>query len=242
MKFFNAKYFFDLTNYHSKKIINDNLDVWLSLLNIKIFFQNIKFGFNKNLIPPSCHLENPDKIYIGENTLIEPNTYIKGPCYIGDNCQIRHGAYIRGNVITGNNCIIGHCTEIKNSILLNNVCASHFAYVGDSIIGNNVNLGAGVKLANYRLDKEEISFIFENKKIKTGLKKFGAIIGDNTQIGCNSVLNPATFLGKNVVCYAVLNIGGFIISNSIVKQPSKNLVKQLKSRDFKNELIASIKK
>ncbi len=242
MIFFKAKFFFELEAYDNIELFDDNENIWNSLSNMESFFKDKTFKNNKKEIPASCHLENLEKIFIGENTTIEPNTYIKGPCFIGKNCQIRHGAYIRGNVIIGDGCIIGHCTEIKNSILLNNVRASHFAYIGDSIIGNNVNLGAGVKCANFRLDKEDVTIYFQNKKINTGLKKLGAIIGDNSQIGCNTVLNPATFLGKNVVCYASLNVGGYVLSNSIIKQAGKLLVKQLKSRDFKNELIASVKK
>jgi UDP-N-acetylglucosamine diphosphorylase / glucose-1-phosphate thymidylyltransferase / UDP-N-acetylgalactosamine diphosphorylase / glucosamine-1-phosphate N-acetyltransferase / galactosamine-1-phosphate N-acetyltransferase len=242
MPFFQANFFFDLERYENIELFNKNENIWNSLLNIKFFFEKKVFKAEKKKLPTNCFLENPEKIFIGENTIIEPNTYIKGPCFIGKNCQIRHGAYIRGNVITGDGCIIGHGTEIKNSILLNNVRASHFVYIGDSILGNDVNIGANATLANYRLDREEVSFSFQNNKINTGLKKFGSVIGDNTQIGCNTVLNPATFLGKNVICYACLNIGGYVFSNSIIKQAAKPLVKQLKSRDFKNELIASVKK
>lgn len=242
MEFFKANYFFDLKEYENKDLFDESIEIWKTFFNVTKFFEKKVFKINVNNIPSTCFLENSHSIFIGENTIIEPNTYIKGPCYIGNNCEIRHGAYIRGNVITGNNCVIGHCTEIKNSILLNNVHAAHFAYIGDSILGNDVNIGAGVKCANYRLDEGEIIFFYENKKINTQLKKLGAIIGDNSQIGCNTVLNPATFLGKNTVCYPGLNVGGNISSNSIIKNPGKLLIKQLKDREFKNELIASVKK
>lgn len=217
MNLFKYNSFFEIEDYEQASFFNENENVWNLLSKITSFFENKFFNNSKKQIPKNCFLENSEKIFIGVNTVIEPNTYIKGPCYIGNNCQIRQGAYVRGNVITGDNCIIGHCTEIKNSILLDNVSASHFAYIGDSILGNNVNLGAGVRCANYRLDKKEISFYFQNKKINTGLKKMGAIIGDNSQIGCNVVLNPATFFGKNVICYACVNIGGFIVKDSIIK-------------------------
>jgi len=243
MDFFYTKNFFELNDFENKQLFENTQILWTVLSKITRFFKDQNFNYNKKEIPKSCYLENSEKIYIGEKTLIEPYTYIKGPCYIGKNCQIRQGAYIRENVITGNNCIIGHCSEIKNSILLNNVCASHFAYIGDSILGNNVNLGAGVKCANFRLDKENICFYFKNKKIKTDLKKFGSIIGDNCQIGCNTVLNPATFLEKNVRCYANLNFGGFIKANSIVKQIGKIKIQQFKKlKIFTNEHIDSGKK
>lgn len=242
MNLFDFKFFFELEGFKNSSLFNNNVNVWNSLLNISVFFKDKIFKNNAKHIPSSCFLKNPETIFIGDNSIIEPGSYIQGPCYIGDNCQVRHGAYIRNNVIIGDGCIIGHCTEVKNSILLNNVHASHFAYIGDSILGNNVNLGAGVRCANYRLDKKNISFYFKNEKIDTGLKKLGAIIGDNSQIGCNTVLNPATFMGKNVICYANINVGGYIMSDSIIKPTNKIIIKQLKSRDSKNERIVSVEK
>jgi bifunctional N-acetylglucosamine-1-phosphate-uridyltransferase/glucosamine-1-phosphate-acetyltransferase GlmU-like protein len=113
--------------------------------------------------------------------------------------------------------------------------------VGDSIIGNNVNLGAGVKLANYRLDQGEVTFLFESEKIYTGLNKFGAIIGDNSQVGCNTVLNPATFFEKNVVCFANLNVGGWIEKDSIIK-PNQKVSINKKTAGMKNEFFSNFKK
>lgn len=227
MDLLNYNKFFNIENFSHKKVFDENLLVWNILNNIEIYFKNLKsLKNNLNLIPTHCHIENSKHIYIGENTTIESYSYIKGPCIIGRNSQIRHGAYIRGNVITGQNCIIGHSTEVKNSILLNNVKASHFAYIGDSIVGNNVNIGAGVKLANFRLDKKNISFYLNGERIKTSLNKFGSIIADNCQIGCNSVLNPATFLEKNIICYANVNLGGYFEENSIIKSSNKILIKK----------------
>ncbi|MFA6119618.1 MAG: UDP-N-acetylglucosamine diphosphorylase [Parachlamydiales bacterium] len=215
------KKFFNTEKYLHKNIFENVENLRDLFLKLNEYFYNFKFTKIKSKIPSSCYLENEEKIFLGENCIIEPNTYIKGPCIIGKNAQIRHGAYIRGNVLAGDNCVIGHATEIKNSILLDNVKAAHFAYVGDSIIGNNVNVGAGVKFANFRLDQNEISFMFESKKIYTGLNKLGAIIGDDCQIGCNSVLNPATFFEKSVICYPCLNIGGYFEKESIIKQSQK---------------------
>ncbi len=218
---FNVNIFFDLTEIQFKNIFNDIKDIWRALEKIELFINSHKTGIHSK-VPSSCKLENKDQIHIAKNVLIEDSTYIKGPCFISEGSEIRQGAYLRGNVITGKNCIIGHTTEVKNSILLNNVHAAHFAYIGDSIIGNNVNLGAGVKLANFRLDQKEIKFSFNDKRVNTHLKKLGAIIGDNSQIGCNSVLNPATFLAKNVTIYSLLNIGGYILNGSIVKPSNKS--------------------
>jgi len=148
----------------------------------------------------------PWKICIGRGTLLEAGVIIKSPAIIGDNCEIRHAAYLRGNVILGNECVAGHATEIKNSIFMDKSCAGHFAYVGDSILGHDVNLGAGTKLANleFRTREEKNSRNYRSiviqcspQKIDTGRKKLGAVLGDCVETGCNSVLAPGVVLGKD---------------------------------------------
>ena len=138
-------------------------------------------------------------VFIGRGTVVEPCAFIIGPAIIGENCTIRHSAYIRGDVIVGDNCIIGHCSELKSSIILNGSNVPHFNYVGDSIIGNDVNLGAGTICANLRLDEGEILVNGRTPalpSIRTGRQKLGAIIGDGTRTACNLVLNPGTLLPK----------------------------------------------
>jgi bifunctional UDP-N-acetylglucosamine pyrophosphorylase / glucosamine-1-phosphate N-acetyltransferase len=214
--------FFDLKDFFHNKLFENISFVYQALKNIDSYIDNFKKSeiFHNPKRPlKGVYIDNIDKVFLAKNVSIEPNTYIKGPCIIGENSQIRSSAYIRDNVIIGCNSIIGHATEIKNSILLNNAFAAHFNYVGDSIIGNNVNLGAGVKLANLPLSSHKsISFYLKDKKIDTLLNKLGAIIGDNSQIGCNSVLNPATFLEKEVICLANLSIKGFFFKNSFIKE------------------------
>ncbi len=226
---FDINNFFDLSFFSHKNLFKNVLKIWSPLKNLNTYLKMIFLKGNsldKSIrIPSTCYIENPPLVSIGENTIIEPYVYIKGPCIIGKNSEIRQGAYIRENVITGKNCIIGHSTEIKNSILLDDVSASHFAYIGDSIVGNRVNIGAGVKFANFRLDKNQISFYVKSKKINTNLDKLGAIVGDDTQIGCNTVLNPATFLEKNIKCMPSLNIGGYIEKNSVVKSKDSFFIK-----------------
>lgn len=145
-------------------------------------------------------------IRIGRGTVLEPSAIIKGPAVIGEKNDIRQGAYLRGNVLTGDRCVIGHCTEIKNSILMNHVEAGHFNYVGDSIVGNYVNLGAGSRLANVQfrgLREKQDDFIhpiqipLESGPVETGLSKFGAVVGDNVEVGCNAVVCPGALLGKD---------------------------------------------
>ena len=153
-------------------------------------------------------LIKPLDIYIGEGTILEPSAILKGPMVIGQGCEIRQGAYLRGNVIVGNHCVIGHCTEIKNSLVMNHSEVGHFNYIGDSILGSHVNMGAGSRLANLQFrtaeQKEPEEQIFpeiptriDNKTIPTGLNKFGAILGDNVEVGCNAVICPGALVGKD---------------------------------------------
>jgi len=210
-------YYFDLSSFRHASLFQDVVLVWDVLPKIKDYLNTTKLGLLEGDISPHAWLINPETISIGKGTVMEPGVYIKGPCIIGENCSIRHGAYIRGNVIVGDRCVIGHDTEIKNTVLLNDAHAAHFAYLGDCILGNNVNLGAGTKCANLRLDMGQISIRVESVKLMTGLKKFGAIVGDNTHLGCNSVSNPGSLIGQNVKTYPCTNYGGLILSESVVK-------------------------
>ncbi len=158
------------------------------------------------------------KIFFEKNVIVEPFAMVSGPAYFSEGTQIRQGAYIRGSVYTGKNAVIGHTTEVKNSIFFTSAKAAHFAYVGDSILGKDVNLGAGTKLANLKFTKKEIFFEINGERISTGLKKLGAILGDNCQTGCNSVLQPGTILGK----------GSFVLPGKVAGPgilPPKTIIK-----------------
>ncbi|HIJ78647.1 MAG: hypothetical protein OEY01_05920 [Desulfobulbaceae bacterium] len=139
------------------------------------------------------------RISIGKGVLIEPGALIKEPTIIGDRSEIRQGAYLRGNCLIGARCVVGHVTEVKHSIFLDDAKAGHFAYLGDTILGNEVNLGAGTKMANLRFTGGDVQVKSADGPISTGLKKLGAILGDKTQTGCNSVTNPGTVLGKKSI-------------------------------------------
>lgn len=215
----NPAYFFDLSTFSHASLFITNEYAWMALSRIAPYLSNQILGKIESEVSPGAYLVDAHLISIGKNTVVEPGAYIKGPCIIGANCYVRHGAYIRGNVITGDHCVIGHDTEIKNSILLNHAQAAHFAYLGDSIIGNHVNLGAGTKCANLKLNNGNVTIPYQDQRLDTGLRKLGAIIGDDCQLGCNSVTNPGTLLGKNVFCYPITNISGFVPSNSIAKNP-----------------------
>lgn len=210
--------FFSLEAYLHREIFEGSSFVWEALCRLVAYLEEQELGKIEVDVPSSAYLINPELISIGKGTVIEPGAYIQGPAIIGPNNQIRHGAYIRGNVITGESCIIGHGTEIKHSILLNRAHAAHFNYVGDSILGNDINLGAGVKLANFRLDHKDVFVLLQRQKISTGLKKMGAIVGDGAQLGCNAVANPGTLIGPKAFCYPCVNIKGIIPSRAIYKE------------------------
>ena len=175
-------------------------------------------------------------IRIGRGTTLEPTAIIKGPAIIGENNDIRQGSYMRGNIMVGDRCVIGHCTEIKNSILMNHVEAGHFNYIGDSILGSYVNMGAGSRLANVQFRElqekmadtiNDIEISIENKLISTGLFKLGSIIGDNVEVGCNAVLSPGTLIGKDNWIYPNCTVSkgfhppGYFITPSEHKSKSR---------------------
>lgn len=210
-------FFFDLSKFQHAELFASCHYVWEVLGLLESYLKKMPSGFKEAKISDGAFLIDPDKIFIGKGSVVEPGAYIKGPCYLGEGCVVRHGAYIRGNVLAGNDCVIGHDTEMKHAILLDSVRAGHFAYVGDSILGNHVNLGAGTKCANLKLNAGVISVNVNGERISTGFKKFGAVLGDEVQTGCNSVTNPGTLVGKNTICYPCVNFGGYVGPKQIIK-------------------------
>jgi NDP-sugar pyrophosphorylase family protein len=166
----------------------------------------------------NCTIDNSQGvIHIDDSATIGPAVHITGPCYIGPNVDVRHAAFVRANTWACAGSVIGHCSEIKHSILLPNAKAPHFNYVGDSIIGGGVNLGAGVKLSNLRHDGKEVMVRIQNERIPSGIRKFGAILGEGVQLGCNSVTNPGVILGNNTMSSANSTISGVHPPNSIIR-------------------------
>lgn len=157
-------------------------------------------------------------VWIHKNTLIYPTAFVKGPCIIGQGSEVRHGAFIRGSALIGRNCVVGNSTEIKNSILFDRAQVPHFNYVGDSILGYRAHLGAGAITSNVRSDKGEIFAFSGTQRVSTGLRKFGAVIGDEVEIGCGSVLCPGTVIGRKSMVYPLVRLRGTVESDSIVKE------------------------
>jgi UDP-N-acetylglucosamine diphosphorylase / glucose-1-phosphate thymidylyltransferase / UDP-N-acetylgalactosamine diphosphorylase / glucosamine-1-phosphate N-acetyltransferase / galactosamine-1-phosphate N-acetyltransferase len=158
-----------------------------------------------------------EKVFIGEGTVVEDGAMIKGPAIIGRNCEIRHNAYIRENVIIGDDCMVGNACELKNSLLFNHATVPHFNYVGDSILGFKSHLGAGVKISNFKLVPGNIQIEKEGRPFDTGLRKFGALLGDHAEVGCNTVLNPGSIIGRRSVIYPNTNWRGVLPADRIVK-------------------------
>jgi NDP-sugar pyrophosphorylase family protein len=156
-------------------------------------------------------------VFVGAGTIIEQGAVLKGPAWIGQNCHIRSGCYVRENVIAGDGVVMGNSCEFKNSILFDEAQVPHFNYVGDSILGYRTHLGAGVILSNVKLDHGEIAVAAADGNIATGLTKFGAIVGDRTEIGCNAVINPGSVLGRDCIIYPGTNFRGVLPHASIVK-------------------------
>ena len=186
--------FFDLKGQNHEELFAGVKHAWEVLPRIGEYLKkNLKNGSKAKLIGSPVIGEN---VHLGEGTIVEPGVYIRGPAWIGKNCEVRHGAYIRENVIAGDGCVLGNSCEFKNCVLLGGAHVSHFSYVGDSIVGRHVNLGAGVILSNYRLDGQAIKVRVAGTLVETGLRKFGAMVGDKASIGCNAVINPGSLIAK----------------------------------------------
>ena len=156
-------------------------------------------------------------VFIGAGTIVEQGAVLKGPAWIGENCHIRSGCYVRENVIAGDGVVMGNSCEFKNCILFDEAQVPHFSYVGDSILGFRAHLGAGSILSNVKLDHQEIHVSAIDGDIATGLRKFGAIVGDRTEIGCNAVINPGSVLGRDCLIYPGANFRGVLPNASVVK-------------------------
>lgn len=212
------KDFFDLSDFPWKDLFDGVVSVWESLDRIKIYLEKHERWEIDGKVSPNAWLEG-GRIAIGEGSVVEPGAMIVAPALIGKNCTIRNGAYLRGNVIAGDGCLIGHTTEVKNSIFLNGAKAAHFAYVGDSILGAGVNLGAGTKLANFKAGAGVGTVAVEigGAREDSGRRKLGAILGDGVELGCNSVTMPGTLVGPGAIAYPCCVLRGSIPADSIVK-------------------------
>ena len=158
-----------------------------------------------------------DNVWIAKDAVVFDSAYINGPAIIGKKAEVRQCAFIRGNALVGEGCVVGNSTELKNVVLFNGAQVPHYNYVGDSVLGYKSHMGAGAITSNLKSDKSLVTVKGKNEQIPTGLKKFGAMLGNHVEIGCNSVLNPGTVVGSNSNVYPLSNVRGVIPANSIYK-------------------------
>ena len=215
-----VKNLYNLEETIAKSLLQEITYPWEALPRISEFI--IELGEKLN---PEIYELKGENIWIAKTAKVFPTAYIKGPVIIGENAEIRHCAFIRGNAIVGNNAVVGNSTELKNVILFNNVQVPHYNYVGDSILGYKAHMGAGSITSNVKSDKKLIIVKKGTETIETGLKKFGAMIGDNVEIGCGSVLNPGTVIGRNTNVYPLSSVRGVIPTNSIYKKQNEIIEK-----------------
>ena len=209
---------FDLAQTEHAAIFADCKFAWDALKKIEAYLDKVPKQNPPKRFPGASIGE---RVVIGEGTVVEPGALIKGPAIIGKNCQIRHNAYLRENVIIGDGCVVGNSSELKNALLFNGAQAPHYNYVGDSILGHKAHLGAGVKISNLKMFPGNIEVEIDGVPFDTGLRKFGALLGDGAGVGCNAVLNPGSILGRDAVIYPNVFWRGILPANTIAKNKAE---------------------
>ena len=204
---------FSTEQYLAHELLEDKTYPWEVLPHIGEFIMKLGPTLDKNEYLLHTGADGKENVWIAKSTKVASDAHIYGPTIVDHNTEIRHGAFIRGKVIIGKNCVIGNSTEIKNAVVMDNAQLPHYNYVGDSVVGNYAHLGAGAIISNLKSTKTEVVI---DGTIPTGLRKVGAFLGDHVEVGCNSVLNPGTIIGKDSIVYPVSCIRGIVPENHIV--------------------------
>ena len=207
---------FDLSQTQAETLLNRFQYPWEARPHIKEFI--LALGPS---LPKDEYEEIKENVWAAKSAVIFPTAYLNGPVIIGKNTEVRHGAFIRGSALVGDSAVVGNSTELKNVILFNNVQVPHYNYVGDSILGYRSHMGAGSITSNVKSDKTLVTVKYQGEKITTGLKKFGAILGDCVEVGCNSVLNPGSVICPNSNIYPLSMVRGVVPPKSIYKTASE---------------------
>lgn len=207
------KNLYDLTHTAARPLLESVNYPWEALPKIGEFI--LKLG--ATLSPDEYELRG-ENIWVAKSANVFGSVYLHGPCIIGPDTEVRHCAFVRGNALVGAGCVVGNSTELKNVILFDNVQVPHYNYVGDSILGFKSHMGAGSITSNVKSDKTLVTINTGAERIETGLKKMGAMLGDHVEVGCNSVLNPGTVIGRNTNVYPLSMVRGFVSPNSIYKR------------------------
>ena len=230
---FEAENFFDFAETEHSALFESGAPVWSALSKIASYLKDQLAKVEGDLIKGTVHPTATigTNVYIAEGAIVEAKAVIQGPAWIGADTVVRSGAYLRNNIIVGKNCTLGNSCEFKNCLLFNHVDVPHFNYVGDAILGHKAHLGAGVICSNVRLDRRNVVVRGNaGELIDTGLRKLSAIIGDRTEIGCNSVLSPGSILGKDCIVYPLTHWQGVLGDAQIVKtkQPQDIVARQMR--------------
>lgn len=221
MKDFTIEKLLDLKETIASELFEGKTYPWEVLPEIKDFI--LKLG--KTLDPEEYEYKEGD-IWIAKSAKIAPTACINGPAIIGKDTEVRHCAFIRGNAIVGEGCVVGNSTELKNVVIFNCVQVPHYNYVGDTVLGYKSHMGAGSICSNVKSDKQLVVVKDGEEKIETGLKKFGAMLGDHVEVGCGSVLNPGTVIGRNSNIYPLSSVRGCVPADSIYKNKNEVVSKK----------------
>lgn len=222
MEQFKIENLYTLSETIASEIFEGVIYPWEVLPKIKDFI--VKLG---NSLPEDKYEKRGENVWIAKSATVFQSAYIAGPAIIDEDAEVRHCAFIRGNAIVGKGAVVGNSTELKNVILFNKVQVPHYNYVGDSVLGFKAHMGAGSITSNVKSDKTLVVAKAENGCIETGLKKFGAMLGDMVEVGCNSVLNPGTVIGKNSSVYPTSSVRGYIPPDSIYKDKGEIIIRNL---------------
>lgn len=203
---------FDLNHTLAREYLASFEFPWEALAGLRDYI--IALG---NALDPEAYKEISPQIWVHQTARVAPTAFLGAPCIIGPETEVRYCAFIRGSALVGANCVVGNSVELKNVILFDRVQTPHYNYVGDSILGFRAHMGAGSITSNVKSDKTSVTILDGEERIQTGLRKMGAMLGDDVEIGCNSVLNPGTIIGRGTRVYPLSSVRGLIPENSIVK-------------------------
>lgn len=212
---------YDLEQTIAKDLFEGLTYPWEALAKISDFIKKIG-----PTLEPEKFEQRGENIWVAKSATVAPTAFLNGPLIIDEEAEIRHCAFVRGSAIVGKGSVVGNSTELKNVVIFNSVQVPHYNYVGDSILGYKSHMGAGSITSNVKSDKTLVVVKDKDEKVETGLKKFGAMLGDHVEVGCNSVLNPGTVIGRNSNVYPLSSVRGVVPANSIYKNKNEVVEKQ----------------